>query len=302
MLLESGKVLRQALVEEFPLQVVGVINPLCAKLAAQAGFRAIYLSGAGVANADLAMPDLGLTTLDDVLSQIRRITAVSELPLIVDVDTGWGNPLMIRRTFFEINRAGAAGAHIEDQHYIKRCGHRPGKKLVSTEEMCERIRLACRGRIQPSFMVIARTDAYAEEGLEGMIARGRAYQMAGADMLFAEAIPTLEDYAALTEELSYPVLANMTEFGKTPFLTTEEFASANVSCVLYPLSAFRAMNAAAQAVYMVIRKDGTQKEVVDMMQTREMLYKLLDYYRLESELDECLEKIESMNKESIQDE
>lgn len=302
MLFEPGKVLRKMLIEEFPLQIVGVINPLCAKLAAKAGFRAIYLSGAGVANADLAMPDLGLTTLDDVLLQIRRISAVSELPLIVDVDTGWGSPLMIRRTFFEIEKAGAAGAHIEDQHYIKRCGHRPGKKLVSIEEMSERIRAACRGRIKSDFMVIARTDAYAEEGIEGVIRRASAYQLAGADMLFAEAIPTLEEYKQLTEVLSFPILANMTEFGKTPMLTLEEFASVNVSCVLYPLSAFRAMNAAAETCYKIIRKEGTQLPMLDLMQSREELYAVLDYHRIERELDEYLDKIEFKDKEFAGDE
>lgn len=302
MLFEPGQILREALVEEFPLQAVGVINAYTAKLAYDIGFKALYLSGAGVANADLGLPDLALTSLDDVLYRVRHISSVTNAPIIVDADTGWGNPLMVRRTFFELEKAGAAAAHIEDQHYIKRCGHRPGKQLVSTDEMCERIRFACSGRIRPSFMVIARTDAFAEEGLSGIIKRARDYQLAGADMLFAEAIPSKEDFDELTQQVSLPVMANMTEFGKTPIMDVNELAEVNISCVIYPLSAFRAMNAAAVAVYQTIRKEGSQKKVVDMMQTRDELYEHLNYKKYEKQIDHYFKNIEKPSEESLNDE
>jgi methylisocitrate lyase len=276
-----GARLRQALLKEHPLQVVGVINAYAALLAQQAGFNALYLSGAGVANAAYGLPDLALTTLTQVVEEARRITSVSELPLIVDVDTGFGNTLMIEHTVKELARAGVAGLHIEDQVADKRCGHRPDKRLVDSDEMVSRIRAAVAAKPDADFVVMARTDAIASEGLQASILRAQAYVEAGADWIFAEAVTTLNDYQIFTRALSVPVLANITEFGKTPLFTRDELAKVGVQVILYPLSAFRAMNKAALAVYTTIREQGTQAGVLDEMQTRAELYELLNYEELE---------------------
>jgi methylisocitrate lyase len=286
--LMPGALFRAAVESERPLQVVGVINAYCALLAERTGFRALYLSGAGVANASHGLPDLGLTTLNDVCEEIRRITAVSSLPLLVDADTGWGNALMIARTIRALTRAGAGACHLEDQVQAKRCGHRPGKELVSVEEMCDRIKAAVDARLDPDFVVMARTDAYASEGLSAALDRARAYVAAGADMIFAEALPGAEEYRAFSIALGpgVPVLANMTEFGKTALLTVDELRTANIALVLYPLSAFRAMNKAALSVYETLRREGTQQAVVGDMQTRAELYDVLNYHEYEKGIDE----------------
>jgi methylisocitrate lyase len=283
-----GALLRKAVNEEQPLQLVGAINAYAALLAGQCGFRALYLSGAGVANASFGLPDLGMTTLTDVLDDVRRITAASRLPLLVDVDTGWGHAFMIGRTVKEMIRAGAAGMHIEDQVAAKRCGHRPGKALVSADEMVDRIRAAVDARTDPTFVIMARTDAVATEGLEAAIERACRYREAGADMLFPEALTGLDQYRRFAEALGVPVLANMTEFGMTPLFTLEELATAGIGLVLYPLSAFRAMSAAALKVYRTIRKEGTQRGVLDTMQTRAELYEVLGYHAYERTLDKLL--------------
>jgi methylisocitrate lyase len=284
-----GARLRSALKAERPLQVVGTINAYSALLAERAGFRAIYLSGAGVANASHGVPDLGLTSLNDVCEDIRRITQATGLPLLVDADTGWGGASMIARTVREMTRAGAAGCHIEDQVEAKRCGHRPGKQIVSTEEMCDRIRAAVDARTDPQFVVMARTDSHAVEGLRGSIERAGAYAGAGADMIFAEALSSLGEYRAFTRALGkVPVLANITEFGRTPLFTLGELRSAGVAIALYPLGAFRAMSRAAERVYGAIRKRGTQKSVVGSMQTRAELYDVLGYEEYERRLDRLL--------------
>ncbi len=282
----AGARLRAALASECPLQVVGTINAYAALLAQRAGFRALYLSGAGVANASFGLPDLGLTTLNEVAEDVRRITAASDVPLLVDADTGWGGAFMIARTVRELERAGAAGLHLEDQVQAKRCGHRPGKALVSAQEMADRIRSAVDARSDAQFVVMARTDAHAVEGLEAAIDRAGRYVEAGADMLFAEALTTLDEYQRFTTEVGVPVLANITEFGKTPLFTLEELAGAGVKIALYPLSAFRAMNQAAQTVYETLRRAGTQKGVVDRMQTRVELYAVLGYHHYEEKLDQ----------------
>ncbi len=276
----------QALEAEKPLQVVGTINAYSALLAEKAGFRAIYLSGAGVANASFGLPDLAMTTLNDVCEDIRRISYASELPLLVDADTGWGGAFMIGRTVREMIRAGAAACHIEDQVGIKRCGHRPGKALVETAEMVDRIKAAVDGRSDDKFTIMARTDAHAVEGLEAALDRSSAYVEAGADMIFAEALTTLDEYQKFTAAIDIPVLANLTEFGKTPMFTTEELANAGVSLALYPLSAYRAMSKAAVGVYETLRRDGTQKAVIDSMQTRDELYDVLGYHEYEDKLDQ----------------
>ncbi len=281
----AGKRFRAALEEENPLQIVGAVNAYCALLAQKAGFRALYLSGAGVANASHGLPDLGVTTLQDVLEDIRRITAVTDLPLLVDADTGWGGAFMIARTVREMIKAGAAGMHIEDQVQAKRCGHRPGKELVSGEEMADRILSAVDARSDPDFVIMARTDALASEGIDSTIERCRRYVEAGADMIFAEALTNLEEYRHFTEAISVPVLANLTEFGRTPLYTLDEMRTAGVSMTLYPLSAFRAMSAAADKVFSAIREQGTQNEVLDLMQTRQELYEVLDYHAFEEKLD-----------------
>jgi len=285
-----GALLRKAVNEEQPLQLVGVINAYAALLAGQCGFRALYLSGAGVANASFGLPDLGMTTLTDVLDDVQRITGASRLPLLVDVDTGWGHAFMIARTVREMIRAGAAGMHIEDQVAAKRCGHRPGKALVSCDEMVDRIRAAVDARTDQDFVIMARTDAVASEGLEAAIERACRYREAGADMLFPEALTGLEQYRRFTESLGIPVLANMTEFGVTPLFTLEELASAGVGLALYPLSAFRAMSAAALKVYRTIREEGTQAGLLDEMQTRAELYDVLGYHAYERKLDELFGK------------
>ncbi|NGX17540.1 methylisocitrate lyase [Wenzhouxiangella sp. XN24] len=281
----AGARFRAALEAERPLQVVGTVNAYSALLAERAGYRAIYLSGAGVANASFGLPDLGMTSLNDVCEDIRRITGATDLPLLVDADTGWGTAFNIARTVGEMERAGAAALHLEDQVSAKRCGHRPGKALVSSAEMCDRIRAAVDGRDDDSFVIMARTDAHAVEGQAQAVERALAYVEAGADMIFAEALNTLDEYREFTTAVSVPVLANITEFGQTPLFTTDELADAGVRLALYPLSAFRAMSAAALAVYETLRREGTQKAVVDTMQTRKELYEVLGYHEYERKLD-----------------
>jgi methylisocitrate lyase len=281
----AGARFRAALQAERPLQVVGTVNAFTALLAERAGFKAIYLSGAGVANASFGLPDLGMTSLNDVCEDIRRITGATGLPLLVDADTGWGAAFNIGRTVREMIRAGAAALHLEDQVSAKRCGHRPGKALVSTGEMCDRIRAAVDGRTDDAFVIMARTDAHAVEGQRQAIDRAVAYVEAGADMIFAEALTTLDEYREFTATVRVPVLANITEFGKTPLFTTRELADAGVQLALYPLSAFRAMSAAAVAVYETLRREGTQQAVLDTMQTRTELYDVLGYHDYERKLD-----------------
>lgn len=280
-----GKQFRAALDAERPLQVVGAINAYAALLAEQSGFRAIYLSGAGVANASFGLPDLGMTTLNDVLEDVRRLTAACSLPLLVDADTGFGPAFMVGRTVAQLIASGAAGMHIEDQVQAKRCGHRPGKALVSSAEMADRIKAAVDARRDPGFVIMARTDAIASEGLDAAIARSRGYVEAGADMIFAEAVTSLDDYRGFTSAVGVPVLANITEFGKTPLFSVDELQAAGVRLVLYPVSAFRAMSQAALRVYRTIRRAGTQKDVVELMQSREDLYQVLGYHEYEQKLD-----------------
>jgi methylisocitrate lyase len=282
----AGERLWQAVEDERPLQVVGVINAYAALLAERAGFRALYLSGAGVANHSFGLPDLAMTMLNDVCEDIRRITYVTDLPLLVDADTGWGSAFMIGRTVREMMRAGAGACHIEDQVSAKRCGHRPGKALVDSAEMVDRIKAAVDGRTDSRFAIMARTDAHAVEGQQAALDRAAAYVEAGADMIFAEALTTLDEYCQFTKTISVPVLANLTEFGRTPLFTTAELGDAGVRLALYPLSASRAMAAAASRVFEAIRRDGTQKGVVDTMQTRNQLYEVLDYHSYEQKLDE----------------
>jgi methylisocitrate lyase len=284
--MSAGARFRAAMEKERPLQVVGTINAYAALLAEKAGFRSIYLSGAGVANASFGLPDLAMTTLSDVCEDIRRISYATELPLLVDADTGWGGAFMIGRTVREMIRAGAAACHIEDQVGVKRCGHRPGKALVQTEEMADRIKAAVDGRTDESFMIMARTDAHAVEGQQAALDRAAAYVEAGADIIFAEALTTLDEYDEFTSAIKVPVLANLTEFGKTPLFTTEELAGVGVRLALYPLSAYRAMAKAAEDVYRTLRADGTQKAVVDKMQTRMELYDVLGYHEYEDKLDQ----------------
>ena len=282
----AGEKFRTALKSESPLQIIGTINANHALLAKRAGYRAIYLSGGGVAAGSLGVPDLGITTLEDVLVDVRRITAVCDLPLLVDIDTGFGpSAFNIQRTIRSLIDAGAAAAHMEDQIGAKRCGHRPNKEVVSTTEMVDRIKAAVIARGSDSFYLIARTDAVAVEGLDSAIARAKAYVDAGADAIFAEAIRTLEDYKRFTTEIKVPVLANITEFGLTPLFTLDELKGAGIAMALYPLSAFRAMNKAAEYVYEVIRKEGSQKSVLGEMQTREELYERINYYEYEKSLD-----------------
>jgi methylisocitrate lyase len=284
--MSAGSRFWQALDEERPLQIVGTINAYSALLAEKAGFKAIYLSGAGVANASFGLPDLAMTTLSDVCEDIRRISYATELPLLVDADTGWGGAFMIGRTVREMSRAGAAGCHIEDQVGVKRCGHRPGKALVETAEMVDRIKAAVDGRTDAKFTLMARTDAHAVEGQQAALDRSAAYVEAGADMIFAEALTTLPEYQQFTDTINVPVLANLTEFGKTPMFTTGELQKVGVRLVLYPLSAFRAMSNAALHVYETLRKDGTQKAAIDTMQTRTALYDVLGYHEYEEKLDQ----------------
>lgn len=285
-----GKKLRLALSSERPLQVVGAVNAYSALLARRAGFKALYISGAGVANSSVGIPDLGLTTLDDVATDVRRVSAAVDIPILVDADTGWQDPAVTVET---LAKAGAAGIHIEDQIDAKRCGHRPGKKLVSSLEMESRLRAAVVAKPNADFVVMARTDAHSIEGLNAAIERSQRYIAAGADMIFAEALTTAEEFKTFTTEVKVPVLANMTEFGKTPLYTLDEFRGMGVAMVLYPLSAFRAMSAAATQVYTTLRTQGTQKTVIDTMQTRAQLYEVLDYERYERDteaLDELIKK------------
>jgi methylisocitrate lyase len=286
----AGARLRAALAAERPLQVVGTVNAFSALLAELAGFRALYLSGAGVANASFGLPDLGITSLNDVCEDVRRISSASDLPLLVDADTGWGAAFNISRTIADLVRSGAAGCHLEDQVQAKRCGHRPGKALVSREEMVDRIKAAVDGRTDAQFVIMARTDAHAVEGQQAAIDRAGRYVEAGADMIFAEALTTLDEYHQFTATVKVPVLANITEFGKTPLFTVAELATAGVQLVLYPLSAFRAMSKAAEAVYSAIRHEGTQKSVLDRMQTRTELYDVLGYHDYERKLDELFSR------------
>ncbi|MBK1725763.1 methylisocitrate lyase [Halorhodospira neutriphila] len=282
----AGRRFREAVRAERPLQVAGAVNAYAALLAERAGFRALYVSGAGVANASYGLPDLGITQLADVAEDVRRITDVTAAPVLVDVDTGFGGAFSVARTVRELTRAGAGALHIEDQVQAKRCGHRPGKELVSTAEMADRVKAAVDARPDPELVIMARTDARASEGLEPALARAEAYVEAGADMVFAEAVPSLADLEAFTGRLPVPVLANITEFGKTPYFTWEQLRDAGAGLVLYPLSAFRAMSRAAEQVYAAIRSEGTQEGVLDRMQTREELYEVLGYHAYERKLDE----------------
>ncbi len=286
----AGARLHQALKDESPLQMAGTINAYCTLLAERAGFKAIYLSGAGVANASFGLPDLGMTNLHDVCEDIRRITSTTDLPLLVDADTGFGNYMGITRCIQEMTRAGAAGCHIEDQVQAKRCGHRPNKSIVPKAEMVDRIKAAVNARMDHSFVVMARTDALAVEGLDAAIDRAVACVEAGADMIFPEAVTDLAQYKAFADAVKVPVLANITEFGKTELYTVKQLKEAKVSLVLYPLSAFRAMSQAALKVYQCIKDKGTQAEMVPIMQTREELYDVLDYKAYEEQVDSLLVK------------
>ena len=288
--LTAGARLRAALEIERPLQVVGTINAYAALLAEHAGFRAIYVSGAGVANASFGLPDLGITSLNDVCEDVRRITGACPLPLLVDADTGFGSAFNIARTARELIRAGAAGMHLEDQVSAKRCGHRPGKALVDAREMVDRIHAAVDARSDPAFVIMARTDAHAVEGQAASLERAADYVAAGADMIFAEALKTLDEYRQFTSALAVPVLANITEFGQTPLYTVADLAAAGVRLVLYPLSAFRAAARAQLTVYNGIRTYGTQKGLLDQMQTRAELYDVLGYHDYEKKLDELFGK------------
>ena len=280
-----GNKLRQAVADNHPLQVVGAVTAYCAILAQKTGHKALYLSGGGVAASSLGIPDLGITTLHDVCEDARRITAASDLPLLVDIDTGWGGAFNIARATREVAQAGAAGFHIEDQVMQKRCGHRPNKAIVSQQEMVDRVKAAVDARTDSSFVIMARTDALAVEGMSSAIDRAHACAEAGADMIFPEAMTTLEQYAEFTKTVKVPVLANITEFGATPLFTTEQLAGVGVKLVLYPLSAYRAMSQAALNVYQHILADGTQQNVVDTMQTRMDLYDYLGYHAYEQQLD-----------------
>ncbi|MEX5747302.1 methylisocitrate lyase [Massilia sp. X63] len=282
----AGAAFRQAVQEESPLQVIGAINANHALLAKRAGYRAIYLSGGGVAAGSLGLPDLGISSLEDVLIDVRRITDVCDLPLLVDIDTGFGaSAFNVARTVRSLEKAGAAACHIEDQVGAKRCGHRPGKEIVSKDEMVDRVKAAADARTDEQFVIMARTDALAVEGLDAAIERAVACVEAGADMIFPEAMTSLEMYKQFADAVKVPVLANITEFGSTPLFTLDELRSANVAIALYPLSAFRAMNKAAENVYNAIRRDGTQKNVLDTMQTRAELYDRIDYHSYEQKLD-----------------
>ena len=293
----AGAAFKKALAEETPLQIIGTINANHALLAKRAGFRAIYLSGGGVAAGSLGIPDLGITTLEDVLIDVRRITNVCDTPLLVDADTGFGaSAFNIGRTVKDLIKAGAAAMHIEDQVGAKRCGHRPNKEIVSKDEMVDRIKAAVDARTDENFQIMARTDAIANEGIESALDRIHAYIEAGADLVFPEAIENLTDYAKISAAVSKPILANITEFGKTPLFTRDELAAHGVGMILYPLSAFRAMNKAAENVYTAIRHDGTQVNVIDTMQTREELYQAINYYEYEKALDQTLGHDKKMGK------
>jgi methylisocitrate lyase len=293
-LASPGARFRDAVAKEKPLQIVGTINAYAARLAERVGFRAIYLSGGGVAAGSLGLPDLGISTLDDVLTDIRRITDVCALPLLVDVDTGWGGAFNIARAVKSLVKFGAAAMHIEDQVQQKRCGHRPNKEIVSKDEMVDRIKAAADAKTDSSFVIMARTDALAVEGLDAAIERACACVEAGADMIFPEAITELEMYKKFADAVKVPILANITEFGKTPLFSTEELATANVAMALYPLSAWRAANAAALKVYQALRRDGHQKNVVALMQSRDDLYDYLGYHEYEQKLDALFARDKSL--------
>ena len=288
--MSPGKKFRQALMNNKPLQVVGTINPYCAMMAQQLGHQAIYLSGGGVANASYGLPDLGMTSLNDVLVDVQRITAASDLPLLVDIDTGWGGAFNIAKTIRDMEKAGAAAVHIEDQVAQKRCGHRPNKEIVSTQEMVDRIKSAVDARRNDDFFIMARTDAFAQEGLDAAISRAQAYVKAGADGIFAEAIKTEVHYRAFSDALDVPLLANITEFGETELWNKAQLGEWGCAMVLYPLSAFRAMNKAAESVYKTLLADGDQKAVIDKMQTRMELYEYLGYHEYEQKLDALFKK------------
>jgi len=282
-MLTPGQRFREAVASSSPLPILGTINAMTALLAAQQGAQAIYLSGAGVANASYGIPDLGMTHLGDVVTDIEHITAVCSLPLLVDADTGWGNNLTIARATKAICKAGAAGMHLEDQVNAKRCGHRPNKQLVSSEDMVARLQAAVDARSDPNFVIMARTDAFANEGISGLLDRAHAYVAAGADMLFVEAVTELSHYQTVAEAIEVPILANITEFGRTPLFTQNELAAHKVAMALYPLTAFRAMNKAAANVYATILEQGSQADCVAQLQTRDELYQLLDYYHFEDQ-------------------
>lgn len=288
-----GARFRQSVTEEKPLQVVGAVNAYAGRMAERAGFKALYVSGGGVAASSLGIPDLGISTMDDVLTDVRRITDITDLPVLVDIDTGWGGAFNIARTVRSMIKSGAAAVHIEDQVQAKRCGHRPGKAIVSKDEMVDRIKAAVDAKTDPDFVIMARTDALAVEGLQAAIDRACACVEAGADMVFPEAVTELDMYREFSRAVKVPVLANITEFGATPLYTVEELRRAEVSIVLYPLSAFRAMSKAALSVYDAIRKQGTQKSVVGLMQTRAELYDYLDYHAFEKNLDRIFSKEEN---------
>lgn len=289
-MMTPGLLFREAIKQEQPLQVIGAINAYHAKLAERSGYKAIYLSGGGVAAGSLGLPDLGITTLEDILIDINRITDASSLPLLVDIDTGFGGAFNIARTIRSVEKAGVAAVHIEDQVQAKRCGHRPNKAIVSQDEMVDRVKCAVDAKYDANFVVMARTDALAVEGLQSAIDRACACVEAGADMIFPEAIDSLETYQKFTDALDVPILANITEFGATPLFTTEELKSVGIAIALYPLSAFRAMNKAALEVYQTIKRNGSQRELIDLMQTREELYDFLDYHAYEQKLDQLLKK------------
>ena len=284
--ISAGQKFREALSNNSPLKIVGTINAYSALLAEKSGHRAIYLSGGGVAASSLGVPDLGITSLQDVLIDVERITNVTEIPLLVDADTGWGGAFNIARTVRSLTNAGAAGLHIEDQVDQKRCGHRPNKEIVTSKEMIDRLKAAVDAKTDPNFVVMARTDALANEGLDLAIERAVAYQEAGADALFPEALTKLDEYIAMSKELNIPILANITEFGQTPLFNCQQLKEAGVAMVLYPLSAFRAMSKAAEVVYDEIQKEGSQEKVLDRMQSRDELYEVLDYHSFEKKLDE----------------
>tara|TARA_B100001250_G_scaffold1687_1_gene1509 strand:+ start:3953 stop:4819 length:867 start_codon:yes stop_codon:yes gene_type:complete len=288
--MSQGKAFRSAIKDNKPLQIVGTINAYSSLLAKKSGHKAIYLSGGGVAASSLGVPDLGITTLNDVLIDVDRITHVCDLPLLVDVDTGWGEAFNISRMTKEMIKAGVAGIHIEDQVSQKRCGHRPNKELVTKQEMCDRIKAASDAKTDENFVLMARTDSLADEGLDLAIERSIAYKEAGADAIFAEAAGDLEQYITFKKEVGLPLLANITEFGKTPIYNKEELLDSGVDMILYPLSAFRAMSKAAEEVYNEIINSGTQEGVIEKMQTRDELYKVLDYHSFEKKLDELFKQ------------
>lgn len=288
--MSSGTKFRKALAENDPLIIPGAINAYSAILAEKSGHQALYLSGGGVAAASYGMPDLGITSMEDVLIDVKRITDASSLPLLVDIDTGWGGAFNISRTIKEMIQAGAAAVHIEDQISQKRCGHRPNKSIVSSAEMEDRIKAAVDGRTDESFFIMARTDSFASEGMSGAIERAEGYIEQGADGIFLEAVSSLDDYKILKESISVPVLANITEFGRTPLFTANELSSVGVDMVLFPLSAFRAMSQIAEKVYISLAKDGTQEPLLDIMQTRDELYERLNYHEYEEKLDELFLK------------